>query len=164
MTTLKPYTSSNSFNNSLSPRSPKSPTSPVSPRSPKLYPNVSPHLLQSESLDVVEQIKDTDSIPDVLRKTGFSNVSKITSTLQGTIWSATTYDLQSVVIKTTSKYLHDKSMSSINGQTSHVQEDILLEQSILKYVTQQQDCPKSIVKFQDFFQTNCDYYMVMEHG
>merc|ERR1719410_1242730 len=43
-------------------------------------------------------------------------------------------------------------------------ENIITEQSILKYLTNQKDCNKHIVKFKNFFESKSFYYLEMEHG
>eukprot|EP01084_Bolivina_argentea_P204047 348412_1 len=146
----------------LSPTSPKSPMSPMSPKSP-VYPSyASP--LADDAFDI-DDFKTKHTPSDILARMGFSNLCKITDTLQGTIWRATNYLNQRVVIKTTNRYLHSNAMSKINGQTMrHVQENIQLEQSILKFLTQNDDCPSSIVKFDKFFETSDHFYLVMEDG
>eukprot|EP01083_Nonionella_stella_P070198 187720_1 len=54
------------------------------------------------------------------------------------------------------------SQGVVNGQVYSIKEDIILEQSILKYLTQDIRCPKSIVKWHQFFKTETDLYFVME--
>lgn len=58
----------------------------------------------------------------------------------------------STVIKVTNKYLHEKEIGIINDTIYHVQEDILKEAKILNILTSSDNCPKSIVKYHNFFQ------------
>jgi serine/threonine protein kinase len=105
----------------------------------------------------------------VLTQIGLVDCTKITDTLQGSIWRAwnDSHDEgvsnKPAAIKITNQQLHKHSISIANDKIYHVNEDILLEQSILRYLTQQ-NCPKSIVKFHQFFKTDTDYYLVMEDG
>ena len=95
----------------------------------------------------------------VFKKIGLFQGKKITDTLQGSIWRALTCTtngvgkMKSVVIKRTNQTLFDQSCAVIQSKIFSVQENILMEKSILKYLTQSGDCPNSIVKFQCFFKT-----------
>eukprot|EP01083_Nonionella_stella_P281768 958914_1 len=107
----------------------------------------------------IQQIKST------MKQHGYINNAKLCETLQGTIWSSTHPDTNTpVVIKATSKQLHRDSVVIFNGKTYYVQENILKERALLKYLTIQPNCPKSIVKYIDFFSDNSHYYLVMQNG
>eukprot|EP01084_Bolivina_argentea_P050215 92334_1 len=123
----------------------------------------------------IESFQNSKKVYRRLVKMCFINPTKVTDTLQGSIWRATKsqtnqsaryiYDPSScTVIKVTNRYLHQLQVGIIGTSTYRVNEDILLEQSILKYLTQQTKCPHSIVKFHRFFKTNQNYYLVMEDG
>eukprot|EP01083_Nonionella_stella_P224135 798113_1 len=114
----------------------------------------------------MSQSKHDKKIIRVFKKVGFVTPTKMIDSLQGSIWRATSKNepIQHSVIKITDQYLHENQLSIINHQQYRVAEDILVEQSILKFLTQNEQCPKSIVKFQRFFKTNTDYYLVMEDG
>eukprot|EP01084_Bolivina_argentea_P064886 118282_1 len=106
-----------------------------------------------------------------LKGIGITNAKKITNTLQGSIWRTSQYpwsntscDILASVIKITNRRLHRHSLGVIAGTTFKVSEDILLEQSILKYLTEDKDCPKSIVRYYKFVQTSTDFFLVMEDG
>ena len=71
---------------------------------------------------------------------------------------------EKVVIKITDKKLYSKSITIINGQKYKINEDIKTEKRILKYLTSAKKCPKSIVKYIDFFQSNKNYFLVMSYG
>eukprot|EP00483_Globobulimina_turgida_P001546 UN01548 len=72
--------------------------------------------------------------------------------------------METSVIKITNQFLHKHSMSVVGNKVYSVSEDIFLEQSILKYLQQQENYPKSIVKCQQFFRTDTSYYLVMSDG
>eukprot|EP01083_Nonionella_stella_P089301 249145_1 len=114
----------------------------------------------------MSQSKHDKKVTRVLQKVGLVSATKLTNSLQGSIWRAASKDGgdKFSVTKVTSQYLHEKSMSVVDNQAYAVNEDILLEQSILKFLTQNTNCPKSIVRFERFFKTNTDYYLVMEDG
>ena len=53
----------------------------------------------------------------------------------------------------TSKKLHSDSIGIVNGKKYHIDENIVKEMSIQKYLTETDDnCPKSIVKFRRCFE------------
>eukprot|EP01083_Nonionella_stella_P218367 783108_1 len=113
----------------------------------------------------MSQSKHDRKIIRILKKIGLTNATKISQTLQGSIWRAThSAENESMVIKVTDKAMHQQHFSVIDGTKFHVQEDILLEQSILKYISQFEDCPDSIVQFKRFFKSCTDYYLVMQDG
>eukprot|EP01083_Nonionella_stella_P166948 559778_1 len=94
---------------------------------------------------------------------------KITDTLQGSIWrvyktASEPGESTNFVIKITNKCLHKYSIGIVGNSTYSVSEDILAEQCILKYLTLQNQCPKSIVKFHRFCKTSSDYFLIMEDG
>lgn len=65
--------------------------------------------------------------------------------------SATKY--QSVIAKVTDKELHSQSAVIIDNNKYYVDENIMKEMSIQKYVTQDTQCPKSIVRYLCSFAT-----------
>ena len=69
-----------------------------------------------------------------------------------------------VVIKVTNKALHFNKIVIKNGVKIGVEENILLEKSILKYLTKDKKCPNSIVKYHSSFQSNINFYLVMQDG
>merc|ERR1712154_480879 len=52
----------------------------------------------------------------------------------------------------------------VDGKTYEVNEDVLMEASILRYLTQSKACPNSIVKYRQFLKTETDYLLFMEDG
>jgi len=117
----------------------------------------------------MEKSQSCQHVTHVFKKMGFVSASKIGDTLQGSIWRASKRSKysakgQKAVIKITNRFLHKHSVTFIKGKPHRINENILLEQSILKYLTENEKCPKSIVKFQQFFKTKTDYYLVMQDG
>eukprot|EP01083_Nonionella_stella_P170020 577762_1 len=93
------------------------------------------------------------------------NPVKLADTLQGSIWRATTSPSCTVVLKLTNREHHMNSTATCNNTLYHnIKENIVLEQSILKYVTQDTDCPQSIAKFVAFFQTDDLFVLIQEDG
>lgn len=76
-----------------------------------------------------------------------------TNTFAGSIWrSLKESSLEKVVVKVTNSDLHSKSIVIVNGIQHKVNENILMEKAILKYLTydpkkQHPPCPKSIIKY-----------------
>eukprot|EP01084_Bolivina_argentea_P252066 423004_1 len=91
---------------------------------------------------------------------------KLTPTLQGSVWRANSNNQtdETLIIKVTSQLLHSQRITIINGKQYAVQEDILLEQAILKYISDFEECPSSIVKHKNFFKSKTDFYLIMEDG
>ena len=98
----------------------------------------------------------TDSkVESMMNKAGYVNPSKIATTLQGSIWRA--QQLQNatndnIVAKITNIYLHSQSVMIINDKQYKVDENILSEIAILKYLTKDKKCPNSIIKYVNAFQ------------
>ena len=78
----------------------------------------------------------------------------------GSIWKAEDKSPKQAVIKVTNQELYKKSAAVIQGRSYTVEEDIYIEQNILKFVTQRKECPKSIVRFVRFFKVcTCIYFV-----
>ena len=60
--------------------------------------------------------------------------------------------------------MHDNCLSVINGTQHEVLENILHETTILAHLTEDKLCPDSIVMLYGCFQSNINYYLVMEDG
>jgi len=137
-----------------------SPMTPQSPASNLNYANIRQTV----------EFKRNKKICKVLHKIGMFKPTKVADTLQGSIWRAyqIPQDLEkpttSVIIKVTQQDLYRKSMANIEGQLFEVNEDVLLEQSIVKFLSQQPSCPNSIVKFHRFFKSHSSLFFVMEDG
>ena len=104
----------------------------------------------------------------VLEQAGYNDSLKITDTLQGSIWSSHNQETnESVIIKVTSRKLHKESMIIYDGKKYNVEENIIKEKEIIKYLTKKPDKKlnnKNIVSYRDFFKSNSNYYFVMENG
>eukprot|EP01084_Bolivina_argentea_P207319 353736_1 len=98
------------------------------------------------------------NIRDVFIKLGYEPGIKIPETLQGAVWRVS----KTPVIKFTNKSLHKHSTAIVNGKAYRVKENILVEQSILKYLSAQNNCPSSIVKFKQFAESNTNYYRLFD--
>eukprot|EP01083_Nonionella_stella_P173586 599267_1 len=104
-----------------------------------------------------------NSLKNTLCSKGYTFPTRISKALQGSIWESTKGG-QSMVIKTISKDLYHKRIAySSNSVAIHIQEDIIKETAILKYLTEN-NAPSSVVKFIDFFEDTEHYYLVMENG
>lgn len=122
------------------------------------------------------QMANENRLKGLLQKSGYENAVKLTDSLQGSIWRAmnkTTKD--SVVIKATQKNLHQHGIVIINGMPVDVEEDIIKETAILKYLTEfefeseseqnhdkqtKKAIPNSFVKYIDSFQTYAIYIFI----
>mmetsp|Transcript_15629 Transcript_15629/g.23876 ORF Transcript_15629/g.23876 Transcript_15629/m.23876 type:complete len:364 (-) Transcript_15629:1258-2349(-) len=82
--------------------------------------------------------KNERNIMAVLEQAGYSNAQKLTETLQGSIWtsySTKTAKNKAVIVKVTSRKLHKESMIIYEGKKYNVEENIIKEKEILKYLT-----------------------------
>ena len=102
---------------------------------------------------------DWSHIVSTLTKLGYINPLRIAKSLQGSIWRATK-QIQcannsiislSIVVKITNIHLHSNSTAMINNRQYKIDENILNEITILKYLTQDNVSPKSIIKYIDCF-------------
>ena len=105
----------------------------------------------AKETEVLAQIKYERKLKTILSKRGYLKPNKIADTLQGTIWRATQQSTNTpVVIKITSKKLTSESSVVVNGQKYEISENILTERNILKHLSNDENCPKSITKYIDF--------------
>ena len=89
-----------------------------------------------------------------LNKLGYNGAKKLDNSLQGSVWKAKQQSTnQNIVIKITQKDLHKKSASMQQGTAYMTPENIKSETVILRYLTSKTNCPKSIVRYIDFFRT-----------
>eukprot|EP00486_Rosalina_sp_Unknown_P000329 CAMPEP_0201567258 /NCGR_PEP_ID=MMETSP0190_2-20130828/7672_1 /ASSEMBLY_ACC=CAM_ASM_000263 /TAXON_ID=37353 /ORGANISM="Rosalina sp." /LENGTH=340 /DNA_ID=CAMNT_0047987027 /DNA_START=209 /DNA_END=1228 /DNA_ORIENTATION=- len=109
----------------------------------------------------------------ILAKNGYKQVIKIQDTTQGEIHECEIIDpykrakagMSRVAIKRTSKALHRSGESIVkDGFSTIVEENIIKEAMILKYLTKD-NRPNGgyIAKYIDFFESDQDYYLVMEY-
>jgi serine/threonine protein kinase len=129
-------------------------------------------------------LNEEEEEQELLLQYGYRKTKVITKTLQGNIFIAEQIysDLQlnkkdsnkskanlkakKVVIKKTSKALHKEHVTVQNGKKFGIYENILKECIILKHLTENKSglIMTSFTKFENFFDTDADYYLVMEHG
>jgi len=110
--------------------------------------------------------KNDRNILAVLQQAGYCSNQKKTDTLQGSIWSSRSQNNgSSVIIKVTSRKLHKESVIIYDGKKYNVDENIIKEKDILKYLSskKRKQCDH-IVQYLDFFKSNSRYYLIMEHG
>eukprot|EP00485_Elphidium_margaritaceum_P020267 CAMPEP_0202727818 /NCGR_PEP_ID=MMETSP1385-20130828/185314_1 /ASSEMBLY_ACC=CAM_ASM_000861 /TAXON_ID=933848 /ORGANISM="Elphidium margaritaceum" /LENGTH=330 /DNA_ID=CAMNT_0049394061 /DNA_START=50 /DNA_END=1042 /DNA_ORIENTATION=+ len=108
----------------------------------------------------------------VLDKIGLIAPIKIATSLQGSIWRGKSSPLpdekeneqEAVVVKVSNKRLAEHRLGKVGDITVAVQEDVVKEAALLSHLTQDDECPTSIVKFQRLLHTNVNYYLVMEDG
>ena len=115
----------------------------------------------------------TDIAEDTLfANHGYKKLKIITDTLQGKLYKAQKLDdnktsdnvNQYVAIKKCNKLLLKEGIAIQDEINFVVSENIIKESVILKYLTFD-NCPigEYIIKFIDFFESNDDYYLVMEY-
>eukprot|EP01083_Nonionella_stella_P225156 800772_1 len=104
----------------------------------------------------------------IFKTIGYESGTKITNTLQGSIWRICKTNNESQpstsILKIANQFLQKHKKATLNGHTYNVKEDIISEKNILKYLTEQKDCPHTIIKYNSFFQTHTDLYLHMEDG
>merc|ERR1719242_885558 len=99
----------------------------------------------------------------------------LAKTLQGSIWCGENTKVcagdfnRRVVVKMTSKSLHSSHSTVLKGKVVRIEEDIVQEMSILKYLTHHgaQLGPhfmSHMASFVDFFSDDANYFMVQTHG
>eukprot|EP01083_Nonionella_stella_P085172 236034_1 len=106
-----------------------------------------------------------ETFEPMLAKMGYLEPRKICDTLQGSIWRATqTKSKRRCVVKITDRALHSNSMMILDGQRLNVHEDIVKEQQILQYLSQDAKCPNSIVRYVDYIKSHQHHVLVMSDG
>eukprot|EP01084_Bolivina_argentea_P078903 143192_1 len=113
--------------------------------------------------------KTERNILAVLDQAGYCSNHKLSHTLQGSIWSCIHRKTREpVIIKVTSRKLHRESMMIHDGKKYNVEENIIKEKEILKYLTVQKRSASHsqtpIVAYRDFFKSNSNYYFAMQNG
>ena len=127
------------------------------------------HKLSDDTkLDDIENNNDDYNIliAALFNDKGYKLVKKMRNTLQGEMFGATRVkDNLSVAIKRTPKSSHEQRTSQQDGMSIIVEENIILESIILHHLTVANSSISNdyIVKFIDFFETEKDYYLVMEY-
>eukprot|EP01084_Bolivina_argentea_P193317 331675_1 len=98
---------------------------------------------------------DSYSVEQSLKFNQYIPITKITQTLQGSIWKVNKNE-NTYIVKVTNKLLHKKHSTNLNGKQIHISENIIQEATILKYLTY--NSPKSLKYF-----TNLDL-LVMQYS
>eukprot|EP01083_Nonionella_stella_P066066 173708_1 len=96
---------------------------------------------------------------------GYKKIKTICDTCQGQLFEAIQYDSQrSVAIKRTNKHLFEQRITIEDGNSLCISKHILKEALILRYLTvSHTPIGDYIIKYIDFFESNTDYYLVMEY-
>jgi len=113
----------------------------------------------------VHNESDCVAIVSTLKRHGYFDASKVTNTLQGSIWSSTPHGYSKpVIVKVTNKLLVRNCRGKANGKQFEVQENIFKERAILKYLSTAKHPCNAIVKYIDWFEDEFNYFLVEEHG
>eukprot|EP00484_Ammonia_sp_Unknown_P000853 CAMPEP_0197021808 /NCGR_PEP_ID=MMETSP1384-20130603/2718_1 /TAXON_ID=29189 /ORGANISM="Ammonia sp." /LENGTH=329 /DNA_ID=CAMNT_0042449719 /DNA_START=91 /DNA_END=1080 /DNA_ORIENTATION=+ len=109
-----------------------------------------------------------DATRQAMHKISLSGVSKISESLQGSVWKATRTGSSGVgkpvVVKVTDRYLHQNALGKVNKTAITVHENIVSEAKILRLLSKDKTCPPSIVRFRSFYETETEYFLMEEHG
>eukprot|EP01084_Bolivina_argentea_P119723 212254_1 len=105
------------------------------------------------------------TITQTINSLGYVSAAKIAKTLQGSVWKAFNPSTGTpVILKFANKHQSQSQIAIINGQQYKVQENILNESRIAAILSDDKDCPKSIVKYISSAQSDQHHILVMEHG
>ena len=92
-----------------------------------------------------------------LARNGYIEAGKLCKTLQGSIWLAKHRpNHQRIAIKIANRELVKKSTAKHKGKEIKISEDIKSEALLLKFISSDPKCPKSITKFVKFFKRYCN--------
>lgn len=135
---------------------------------------------ETEEEEEIEDEQDRTNVNEdnqrelsLLQEMGYIKIKKITDTLQGCVFIALNQNNMelnndksnnTVVIKRTSKYLHSQGITIQDDKVYKVNENVLKEYDVLKHFTNSPNCPSQITKVIDFFESDNNYYLVMENG
>ena len=97
-----------------------------------------------------------------LKQRHYTDIIKKIDTLQGAIYQVSK-DKTTYIIKVTNKELHNRHITHWNGRTVQIQENVLKEADILRYLTSNNP-PKSLVQYINLFEDECNYFFVMQYG
>eukprot|EP01084_Bolivina_argentea_P257906 434603_1 len=105
----------------------------------------------------------------VLQTAGYISNKKLSDRPQGSIWSSisTKHNNKPVIIKVTSRKLHDESIIIHQGKAFKVRENIVKEKNMLKYLTADAATNNEkfpVTKYIDWFKSRSNYYFIQEHG
>jgi len=119
----------------------------------------------SAKAERLAKLKYEKKLRAILLKRGYGKSTKIVDTLQGTIWRAIQQQSNKpVVIKITSKELTSESSVVISGKKHKIHESILQERNVLRHLSKDENCPRSIVRYVDFMKSNVNFYLIEEDG
>eukprot|EP01084_Bolivina_argentea_P286959 492358_1 len=133
-------------------------------------PNLSPitpicDAMQRLNLTSPTAVSRPYSIRRVMVNHGYIPSKCLASTLQGSIWKVRHLGpdtrIMNSVIKVAQKALHEKNIAIVDGKEFDVQENIIKETAILRYLTNGNP-PDSLVKFESFFSDKHNFFLVME--
>eukprot|EP01084_Bolivina_argentea_P082965 150207_1 len=101
----------------------------------------------------------------IFQQNGYRKIKKICDTSQGELIKAYQFsNNQYVAIKKTNRLLFNECISIQDETTFCVSENIIKEALILQYLTVDNKCVGNyIVTFKNFFQSDTDYYLVIEY-
>eukprot|EP01083_Nonionella_stella_P186702 684304_1 len=108
------------------------------------------------------------SVESVLEQQGYNPLLTVAKTLQGSIWKVSArkqknqlHDDDTYIVKVTNKSLHDQQIAYVDGKSYSIQENIVKEVSILKYLSSS-DAPPQLVGYSDHFWDARNYFLIME--
>jgi len=103
---------------------------------------------------------------NVFIKTGYRATHKIASTLQGSVYKAINSDGKICALKRASITLSKLGLGFVNKTYYKVNEDIIREAEVLKYLTElnHQKGPNGLTKYLGFLSDDNNYYLLTEFG
>eukprot|EP01083_Nonionella_stella_P232850 820964_1 len=133
------------------------------------------HITEMSSSDLLSILPEQEdmSLERILLQNGYKFIRKTSDTLQGALYEAeimdphkqSGYGFTKVAIKQACKQLHQSREAEQDGFNVIVEEDIVKEATILKYLTREnRSNPLYIASFVEFFETEDHFYLVMEHA
>eukprot|EP00484_Ammonia_sp_Unknown_P017081 CAMPEP_0197024596 /NCGR_PEP_ID=MMETSP1384-20130603/5111_1 /TAXON_ID=29189 /ORGANISM="Ammonia sp." /LENGTH=477 /DNA_ID=CAMNT_0042453005 /DNA_START=74 /DNA_END=1507 /DNA_ORIENTATION=+ len=120
--------------------------------------------------DLLARMEETESDLNLFTH-GYQRVEKMRDILQGVMMKAKVVNSQcenaeigdAVCIKKVSKKLANSNIAIRDDLTFVVQQDIEKESRILRHISEHQPIGQYVVKYVDFFESDTDYFLVMEH-
>jgi len=101
---------------------------------------------------------------DVFDRTGYTVQNKIATTLQGSIYYGTHDIKEPCVLKRACIKLHKNNAGIMHNQIIKVNENIVKEAKILKYLTSLNGNIPGLTKFIDFWNDDKNFFLIMEYG
>eukprot|EP01083_Nonionella_stella_P001095 3166_1 len=118
-------------------------------------------ILQMATYKIHKEYTDKCCISGTLNRKGYTSLTRLCNALQGSIWK-TCKDGAQRIVKVIHKSLYHKHITYLDHKEAHVQEDIIKEATILKYLTNSRP-PPSLAQYIDFFEDINSYYFVMDY-